>query len=152
METHKMTALASLKFVTARKNAVVSPVIYRRKKLVAKLQEQLSLFEAQQAGNVYTAKRIKPVVNADTGVRNYVEVNRRVREWYWIADTGKLNLAVKYGAATLTLAKGGKNAIELNSGAELVTTLKVLMAAAATGELDDAIAEASAKTRKGFAK
>ena len=147
-----MSALANLKFVAAKKNAVVSPVIAKRKKLVAKLQEQLAMFEAQQAGSVYTAKRIKTVVDAETGLRDAVEVNKRVREWYWVADTGKLNLAVKYGAATLTLAKGGKNAIEMNSGAELVNTLKVLMAATANGELDDAIAEASVKTRKGFGK
>ena len=147
-----MSALANLKFVTARKNAVVSPVVYRRKKLLTKLQEQLSLFEAEQAGNVYTAKRVKSVVDANTGLRNAIEVNRRVREWYWTADNGRLNLAVKYGAATLTLAKGGKNAIEVGSGAELVNTLKVLMAATANGELDEAIAEASVKTRKGFGK
>lgn len=147
-----MSALANLKFVTARKNAVVSPVVYRRKKLLTKLQEQLSLFEAEQAGNVYTAKRVKSVVDANTGLRNAIEVNRRVREWYWTADNGRLNLAVKYGAATLTLAKGGKNAIEVGSGTELVNTLKVLMAATANGELDDAIAEASVKTRKGFGK
>ena len=147
-----MSALANLKFVAAKKNAVVSPVIAKRKKLVAKLQEQLAMFEAQQAGSVYTATRIKTVVDAESGLRDAGEVNKRVREWYWIADTGKLNLAVKYGAATLTLAKGGKNAIEVNSGAELVNTLKVLMAATANGELDDAIAEASVKTRKGFGK
>ena len=59
---------------------------------------------------------------------------------------------MKYGARTLTLDKGGKNAVELNSTAELVNTLKVLMAAAANGELDDAIAEASVRTRKAFGK
>lgn len=147
-----MTVLTNLKFVAAKKTAAVSPVIAKRKKLVAKLQEQLAMFEAQQAGNTYTAKRIKTVVDPTTGVRDAVEVNKRVREWYWVADSGKLNLAVKYGAATLTLAKGGKNAIEVGTGAELVNTLKVLMAAAANGELDDAIAEASSKTRKGFGK
>lgn len=104
-----MTALANLKFVAAKKTVAVSPVIAKRKKLVAKLQEQLAMFEAQQAGSVYTAKRIKTIVDPTTGVRDAVEVNKRVREWYWVADSGKLNLAVKYGAATLTLAKGGKN-------------------------------------------
>ena len=147
-----MSALANLKFVTARKNAAVSPVAYRRKKLVTKLIEQLACFEAQQAGQTYRARRLQRVADAATGEVNLVETQRAVREWYWIADNGRLNLAVKYGAATLTLAKGGKNAIEVSTPAEMVTTLKVLMAAAATGELDDAIAEASAKTRKGFAK
>jgi hypothetical protein len=39
-----MSALANLKFVAAKKNTAVSPVIAKRKKLVAKLQEQLALF------------------------------------------------------------------------------------------------------------
>jgi len=147
-----MSALANLKFVAAKKNTAVSPVIAKRKKLVAKLAEQLALFEAQQAGDVYTAKRIRSVVDATTGLRSAVEVNKRVREWFWVSDTGRLNVAVKYGAATLTLAKGGKNAIEVTNGAELINTLKVLMAAAANGELDDAIAEASVRTRKAFGK
>ena len=42
--------------------------------------------------------------------------------------------------------------LQLNSTAELINTLKVLMAAAANGELDDAIAEASVRTRKAFGK
>lgn len=147
-----MTALANLKFVTARKNISNNPVVFRRKKLVSKLQEQLACFEAQQAGNIYTAKRLQRVTDTDTGEHGLVEVQRRVRQWYWTGDNGKLNLSVKYGAATLTLAKGGKNAVEVSTPAELVETLKILMAATANGELDDAIAEASIKTRKGFGK
>jgi hypothetical protein len=147
-----MSALSGLKFVTATKRVAASPTVYRRQKLVAKLAEQLACFEAQQQGDVYTAKRLQRVANTDTGTTDLVEVNRRVREWFWRGENGKLNLAVKYGAATLTLAKGGKNAIEIASPAEMVNTLKVLMTAAGNGELDDAIAEASTKTRKGFGK
>jgi len=147
-----MSALANLKFVAARKSRATTPAVQRRMKLCAKLQEQLELCTAQQTGDVYTAKRLRTVVDAATGAKTVVEVHKRVREWYWTAETGKINLAVKYGASTLTLAKGGKNAVELNSTAELINTLKVLMAAAANGELDDAIAEASLRTRKAFGK
>jgi hypothetical protein len=121
-------------------------------KLCAKLQEQLELCTAQQTGDVYTAKRLRTVVDAATGAKTVVEVQRRVREWYWTAETGKVHLSVRYGASTLTLAKGGKNAIEVNSKAELIDTLKVLMAATANGELDEAIAEVSVRTRKAFGK
>ena len=50
------------------------------------------------------------------------------------------------------LAKGGKNAIELASFAEVVATLQLVKTAVEQGELDDAIAEVSAATRKAFAK
>jgi hypothetical protein len=132
-----MSALANLKFVAARKSRAANPVVQRRMKLCAKLQEQLELCTA---------------VDAATGAKTVVEVQRRVREWYWTAETGKVHLSVRYGASTLTLAKGGKNAIEVNSKAELIDTLKVLMAATANGELDEAIAEVSVRTRKAFGK
>jgi hypothetical protein len=147
-----MSALANLKFVAARKSRAANPVVQRRMKLCAKLQEQLELCTAQQTGDVYTAKRLRTVVDAATGAKTVVEVQRRVREWYWTAETGKVHLSVRYGASTLTLAKGGKNAIEVNSKAELIDTLKVLMAATANGELDEAIAEVSVRTRKAFGK
>ncbi len=147
-----MSALANLKLVTARKSRAVSPVVQRRMKLCAKLNEQLELCTALQNGDVYTAKRLRTVVDTENGSRTVIEINKRVREWFWTAENGKINLALRYGATTLTLAKGGKNAIELNSTAELVNTLKVLLAATANGELDDAIAEASVKTRKAFGR
>jgi len=51
----------------------------------------------------------------------------------------------------LELVKG-KNAIELASASDLVKTLGLVKAAAGAGELDDAIAAASAKLRSGFGK
>jgi len=59
---------------------------------------------------------------------------------------------IKYGAKTLVLAKGGKNAIELANFAEVVATLQLVKTAVEQGELDDPIAEVSAATRKAFAK
>jgi hypothetical protein len=75
-----------------------------------------------------------------------------VKEWYWINEAGKINLAVKYGAKTLALNKKGANAIELASGDELMTALSALRIAVVNGELDDAIADASTATRKAFNK
>jgi hypothetical protein len=44
----------------------------------------------------------------------------------------------------------GKNAIELNSGNELLATLATLKEAVIAGELDDAIAQESEKLKAGF--
>jgi hypothetical protein len=81
-----------------------------------------------------------------------VEATKRVREWFWVSDSGKINLAVKYGAKTLALNKKGANAIELASGDELIATLKTLKTAVANGEFDDAIAEVSKATKLAFGK
>ncbi len=121
-------------------------------KLVAKLHEQIELCEAQRSGTTFAPKRLKTYTNKQTGERMTVETVKRVKEWFWINDSGKINLAVKYGAKTLSLNKKGANAIELSSGDELVDTLKSLKIAVANGELDDAINEVSSATRLAFGK
>ena len=80
-----------------------------------------------------------------------VEAVKRVKEWFWINDAGKINLAVRYGSKVLELAKG-KNAIELASGEELIAALHALKAAALAGELDVQIEAASGALRAGFVK
>ena len=147
-----MTALTSLKLVTSKKHQTVSPIVHRRNKLISKVHQQLELCEAQQAGNIYAPKRLKTFVNKQTGERMTTELVKRVKEWFWIGDNGKINLAVKYGAKTLPLNKKGANAIELASGDELIATLKTLKQVIANGELDDAITEVSTATRASFNK
>jgi len=148
----KMTVLANLKLVASKKHLSVAPVVHKRNKLINKLQEQLDLCVAKQAGKTYEPKHLKTYTNKQTGERMTVEAVKRVKEWFWINDSGKINLAVKYGAKTLVLNKKGANAIELSSGEELIATLKELQIATANGELDDAIAEVSNATRVGFGK
>jgi hypothetical protein len=147
-----MSTLTALKLVIGKKNQTVAPIVQRRNKLVAKLHEQIELCEAQRNGTTYAPKRLKTYTNKQTGERMTVEVAKRVKEWFWISDSGKINLAVKYGAKTLPLNKKGANAIELASGDELINTLKSLKTAVADGELDDAINEVSSATRLAFGK
>jgi hypothetical protein len=146
-----MTVLSKLKLVSSKKDRVVSPVVARRNKLTAKIDEQLLFATAQRDGQIYTPKRLKNVIDKETGERKTVESVKRVKEWYWTNSTGKINLSVRYGSKTLELAKG-KNAIELNTGDELLATLSTLKEAVIAGELDDAIAQASEKLKAGFIK
>jgi hypothetical protein len=82
-----------------------------------------------------------------------VETVKRVKEWFWISDSGKINLAIKYGAKTLTLNKKSKaNCIELSNGEELISTLKALKTDVLNGALDEAMEEVSTATRQGFGK
>ena len=147
-----MSTLNNLKLVASKKHSTASPIVHRRNKLVAKLHEQLELCEAQKSGNTYAPKKLKTFTNKQTGERMTTEVVKRVKEWFWIGDNGKINLAVKYGAKTLPLNKKGANAIELASGDELIATLKTLKAAVLEGELDEAITAVSTATRQAFAK
>ena len=116
-----------------------------------KLHEQIELCEAQKAGEIYAPRRLRTVTNKQTGERVTVEAVKRVKEWFWINDAGKINLAVRYGSKVLTLNSKGKNAIELASGDELIA-LHALKAAALAGELDAQIETASGALRAGFVK
>ena len=145
-----MTVIAKLKLVSSKRERTTSPIVVRRTKLHAKLNEQLELATAQKEGRIYAPKRIKTVTNAD-GNRVSVESVKRVKEWFWTAAGNKINLSVRYGSKTLELAKG-KNAIELATSDELIATLSQLKEAVLAGELDDSISAASDKLRAGFGK
>jgi hypothetical protein len=121
----------------------------RRNKLAKRLWEQAELAKAQQAGTQFTATKFRTVVENDTGLRKQVEVNKRIKQWWFTTDSGKLALSVRYGARLLELAKG-KFAVELASDKELVPTLEIIKAAVLAGELDAAIDAASNKLRDGF--
>jgi hypothetical protein len=147
-----MSTLSNLKLVVGKRHQTVSPIVHRRNKLITKLHEQIELCEAKQIGNTYAPKCFKTYTNKQTGEKMTVETVKRVKEWFWISDNGKINLNVRYGAKTLPLNKKGANAIECNNGDELVNTLKSLKLAVTNGELDDAITEVSSATRKAFGK
>jgi hypothetical protein len=146
-----MNALNGLKLVASKKNRTLSPVAHRRSKIVKKIHEQIELCEAQKAGQIYAPKCLRTVTNKHTGERVTVEAVKRVKEWFWINDAGKINLSVRYGSKVLELAKG-KNAVELGSGEELIAALHSLKAAALAGELDLQIEAASGALRAGFVK
>ena len=147
-----MPVLTSLKLVASQKQRTVSPIVQRRQKLIDKIDEQLKSCEAQKAGEEYAPKRMRTYTNKHTGERMTVEAVKRVKNWFWIAEDGKINLAIKYGSKTLALNKKGATAIQLATGDELSAVLGSLKTAVADGELDEAINEVSSITRDGFKK
>ena len=146
-----MTVLSKLKLVSSKKERNVSPIIARRNKLAAKIEEQLLFATAQRDGEIYAPKRLKNVIDKATGERKTVEATKRIKEWYWTNSTGKIHLSIRYGSKTLEFSKG-KNAIELSTGDELLATLANLKEAVIAGELDEAISQASEKLKAGFSK
>ena len=122
-----MSTLNTLKLVASKKHSTISPIVLRRNKLANKLHEQIELCEAKKQGQTYAPKKLKTFTNKQTGERMTAEVAKRVKEWFWINDAGKINLAIKYGAKTIPLNKKGANAIELSTGDELINTLKSII-------------------------
>ena len=144
-----MTTFTALKFTAAQKASTVSAVQARRNKLAQRLVEQAALAKAVQAGTQFTATRLRTVRDEQTGERTAVEVNKKVKAWWFATDSGKLALSVRYGARQLELAKG-KYAIEVANEGELLKTLDVVREAVLAGQLDAAIEAVSNKVRAGF--
>ena len=138
-------------FSAAIKPTSVPAIQLRRNKLVKRLWEQCELAKAQQAGTLFAPTKLRTVVENDTGIHRQIETSKRIKQWWFTSDSGKLALSVRYGSRLLELAKG-KFAVELASEKELVPTLEVIKAAVLNGELDAAIDAASNKLRDGFGK
>ena len=146
------TVLSSLKVINAVKQVANDSTQFRREKLCKKLDEQINLAVAVSEGNTYTVKRLRIIKDKDSGLTTTVEVNKRVRQWWFVnRDTNKVALQLRYGTKVIEFAKG-KNAIEVNSGEELITTLQKLRTATMNGELDECINTASLLVKARFKK
>jgi len=145
-----MSALSKLKLVAAQAEKK-SPTVLRRAKLTGKIADQIAAAKAAASGDTYASKRVKFVQDSESGERKAVEIATRVKQWWWKAANGKINLAVRYGSKPIELAKG-KNAIEVGSMDELVAALGAVKDAVHAGELDAQIEQASGSLRAGFTK
>lgn len=144
-----MTALSGLKLTAAAKPQQISGVQLRRNKMAKRIWEQVELAKAQQAGTTFAPTRFRTVVENDTGIRKQIETHKRVKQWWFITDTGKLAITLRYGSKVIELAKG-KSAVEIANDKELVPVLETLKGAVLAGELDQQIDAAANKLREGF--
>ena len=125
-----MTVLDTLNFVTFNPLQNNNPIAVRRRKLIAKIDEQIQL----AANKDYTPTQHKRVSD-EHGNQRKAKVAKRVKRWWTTSVGGKINLVVRYGSKPLEFAKG-KNAIELASEAEVADVLRKVREAADLGELD----------------
>ena len=146
-----MTKLTELKLTAAQKPTHISPVLQRRNKLVRRLWEQTEMARALAAGTQYASTKLRTVLDKETGTRQQVQVNKRLKQWWFTADTGRVCLQVFYGTRILELAKG-KNSIDVGTNAELLSVLETVKKCVELGELDAQIDAASAAVRARFTK
>ena len=91
------------------------------------------------------------VLKDDEGGSRSVEIQKKVRPWWFPTETGKIALSIRYGARVVEISKG-KSAIEVASGDDLINALVLVKKAVEAGELDPQIESASIKLREGFGK
>ena len=146
-----MSGLNALKFIASKRQHSTSPAHARRQKLSAKLHEQIQMAKAVQSGTEFVPVKIRTVRDEATGEMRRVEIPKRIKPWWWSSDNAKLCITVRYGARTLDIVEG-KNAIETDSIAGVITTLEVLRAAVEAGELDARIEAVSGLVKAAFVK
>ena len=145
-----MSTLNSLKLSTAKRPTAMPPIQHRRNKLSTKLWEQMQLAKAQQTGETFNTKRFKTVRDID-GATKTIEMQKRVRPWWFVSEGGKVCLNVKYGTKVLEIQKG-KPSVEVANPSELISTLELIKQCVEAGDLDSQIESASGAVRARFGK
>jgi len=125
-----MTILNTLNFVAFNAASNSDPIVARRRKLIAKIEEQIQLANDPN----YLPIKTKWITDAD-GHQRKIDVPKRIKRWWTKSTNGQINLVVRYGSKPLEFSKG-KNAIELVDENAVAETLVKIKEAAEKGELD----------------
>ena len=140
-----MNSLKSLTFIPAPPKTPNNPTVFRRERLLQRLQEQLQL--AKDPAFAPIVKRWK---KGEDGVKRPVDHIRRVKPWWRVDEKGFTVLTVRHGFKPLEFEKG-KAAIAVGTVEKLESVLTTLIGATGSGELD-AFLEASTGLGKAKAK
>jgi len=146
-----MTALASLKLVVAKRPSGLPVIQLRRIRLAGKIAEQVRLAQANIDGKPFGTVIRRTITDPETGSQKVIETKKSAKPWWFVSDTGKVCLSVKYGSKVIELAKG-KTAIELTSLTDVIPALEVIQKAIDAGELDAQLEIVSKSLRAGFKK
>lgn len=109
----------------------------RRNNLVARLEEQLALAKAQDAGQEYLKTRTV-YVDGEDGQRHAVEKRTPLRAWFWQGTNSVWYIELRYRNRVMDLGKK-RTAIVVGDRSELVSTIELLIEAASGGEFDRAL-------------
>lgn len=135
-----MSFLAKLNLKTVHRNVQKDPVVARRDKLVAAIEEQGRVLAAALKGEEY-AVQIKRWRENEAGERVRANADKLVRAWFFEQDGGYY-VQCRYGTRILNI-NGKSNAVFVEELAAVQGVLDAFKAAAASGELDKAIAFAT---------
>ena len=144
-----MSTLNTLKLGTAKKPINLPAIQVRRNKLSTKLWEQIQLAKSQVSGEPFQVTRFRSVRDQATGLKKQVEMPKRIGPWWFVSETGKVCVNIRYGSRTLEIAKG-KTSVEVDNPNALVKALEIIKNAVEIGELDTQIDEASTHIRSRF--
>jgi len=125
-----MSNMKSLSLIVAPTASSLSPKLRRRQNLIERLEEQHQL--AKDPNFTITVRRW---IKDTEGVKQPIEVKKRIKPWWRKDATGSLYMILKSGLKRLVLDKG-MTAIAVGTPDKLESVIMTLIAAAKAGELD----------------
>jgi len=138
--------LSSLKVTARPEKTSGNPILKRREKLLAKLDQQLAMAKAHINGETYTAYREKWQKNPETGQQEKVQIPKNVAKWFYKRNN-QYFLEVRYANQALELSKGN-HAIEVGEQDNLIPTIETVINAVVAGELDNLLESVSTNLSK----
>lgn len=124
-----MSLLSTLSF-TATPQKINDPKVFRRQRLIDRLEEQKKL--AADASFAPIEKRWKK--NPD-GSKALIDHHRQIKPWWTIDESNKATLTVKSGLRIIEFEKG-KSGIAVGDPKRLASVIDTVIAATKAGELD----------------
>ncbi|MCH2055242.1 MAG: hypothetical protein MK214_01235 [Thalassotalea sp.] len=138
--------LSSLKVTARPEKTSDNPVLKRREKLLAKLDQQLAMADAHIAGETYTAYREKWQKNPETGLQEKVRIPKNVAKWFYKRNN-QYFFEVRYANKALELSKNS-HAIEVGDQGNLTSVIRTVIDATLAGELDPLLEKVSINLSK----
>ena len=143
-----MATIDKLKFCASTKPIHQSPIVSRRNKLISKLWEQIELAKCQANGTQLQIKKLRTIKDAD-GISKRIEVNKRIKPWWFQNSDGKLCVSIRYGAKILEL-KRGMPSIQVVDFDGLLESLEIIKTEVGNGSFDQEIEQASGALKANF--
>lgn len=128
-----MSGLKALSLIAAPIQVARDPKLVRREKLLAQLDQQLSLARDEEF-----MVRTKRWIRQDDGSKVLTERVKRVNRWWRDDGKGSCFMVLRYGNKLVELAPG-KTAVAVGSKDKLESVIVTVMNAVRDGELDGAI-------------
>ena len=115
-----------------------------------KLSQQLECAKAKVEGSEYYVRSFK-FLKCETGGREQVEWQRRIKPWWYTTHEGKVIFEVRYANKRVELQKG-KTGIEVDNLTTLIPAIELLKKAVENGELDNTLQTTAKSIRSEIAK
>jgi len=130
----KTSLLSSLKLTARPEKTAQSPLLKRRERLLVKLERQKDMAQALVNGERYIAYKDKWQINPETKAKELIQEPIKIKPWFY-QSKNRYFFEVRYANKALAL-QAGKQAIEVGSIDNLVTTIETVIQAVIAGELD----------------